>query len=118
MERRSEMKLTCDMVTDLYPLYKDGLASEDSRAAIKEHLRTCDECRNFFRRYPFRDKLLRRSAAVANDNSSHLTSAADGFLSIAKKLRRNRNIRVSVIAAIALIVSAFTFYKFFWKDKD
>ena len=111
------MKLTCDMVTDLYPLYKDGLASEDSRAAIKEHLKSCDDCRNFFRRYPFHDKLL-RSSAVAKGDSSHSSSAADGFFSIAKKMRRNRNIRISVLAAVTLIVSAFAFFKFFLKEKE
>lgn len=36
--------LTCDMCLDLMPLVKDGIASEDSKAAVKAHLKTCPNC--------------------------------------------------------------------------
>lgn len=38
-------KITCDMCMDLMPLVKDGIASEDSKRAVKEHLETCESCR-------------------------------------------------------------------------
>lgn len=38
------MKLTCDIVQDLLPLYEDGLCSETSREAIEEHLKECALC--------------------------------------------------------------------------
>ena len=33
------MKITCDIVTDLWPLYQSGEASADTRALIEEYLR-------------------------------------------------------------------------------
>ena len=38
------MNITCDMAMDLIALYNDGLASEDSRRAVDEHLKSCPEC--------------------------------------------------------------------------
>lgn len=38
-------KITCDMCRDLMPLVKDGIASEDSRLAVKEHIEFCEVCK-------------------------------------------------------------------------
>lgn len=38
------MKLSCGIVRDLLPLVVDGLAGEESRAAVAEHLAGCKEC--------------------------------------------------------------------------
>ncbi len=116
-ERSNNMKFTCDVVTDLYPLYKDGLASADSREAIKEHLKECEECRNFYRRYPFHEKLLRSSAAGENANPTHSASLSNGFYSISKKIRRNRNIKYAIAALSVIILSIIAFFKFF-NDRD
>lgn len=48
------MKLSCEIVEDLLPLYEDGVCSEQSRQAVAEHLRTCEMCR----------KLLENSRSV------------------------------------------------------
>lgn len=39
------MKLSCEIVRDLLPLYAEELASEDSRAAVEAHLCECAGCR-------------------------------------------------------------------------
>lgn len=39
------MKLSCDIVQDLLPLYEEDLCSPGSRAAVEEHLRGCPGCR-------------------------------------------------------------------------
>ena len=38
------MNITGDMAMDLIALYNDGLASDDSRRAVDEHLKSCPEC--------------------------------------------------------------------------
>ena len=38
-------KITCDMCMDLMPLVRDGIASEDSRRAVEEHINYCDCCK-------------------------------------------------------------------------
>lgn len=41
-------KITCDMCMDLMPLVKDGIASEDSRLAVEEHIKTCESCKKMY----------------------------------------------------------------------
>ncbi len=40
------MKLSCEIVLDLLPLYEENLCSEESRAAVEEHLQECPKCRD------------------------------------------------------------------------
>ncbi len=44
----SENKISCDVCRDLLPLVKDGVASADSEAAVKEHISGCNECEMLF----------------------------------------------------------------------
>lgn len=39
------MKLSCEVIKDLLPLYEDEVCSEESRALVEEHLAECAECR-------------------------------------------------------------------------
>ena len=39
------MKLPCEIVQDLLPLYEEDLCSPVSRAAVEEHLQECEKCR-------------------------------------------------------------------------
>ncbi len=39
------MKISCDIIKDLLPLYHDGVCSNDSRALIEGHLVECDSCK-------------------------------------------------------------------------
>lgn len=41
-------KITCDMCMDLMPLVKDGIASEDSRLAVEEHVKICESCKKIY----------------------------------------------------------------------
>ena len=39
------MKLSCYLVRDLLPLYKDQVCEPDTAAAVREHLEECPDCR-------------------------------------------------------------------------
>lgn len=39
------MKMKCDIIQDLLPLYIDGCCSEDSADVVRDHLNTCTQCR-------------------------------------------------------------------------
>ena len=39
------MKITCNIIEDLLPLYIDDMVSEDSRQLVEEHLKECAACR-------------------------------------------------------------------------
>ena len=38
------MKISCNIIRDLLPLYAEDLASDDTRAMVEEHLCDCDDC--------------------------------------------------------------------------
>lgn len=42
------MKLSCDIIRDLMPLYAEELASEDSKGAVRAHLEGCEGCRRAY----------------------------------------------------------------------
>lgn len=42
------MKLSCEIIEDLLPLYGDGVCSNHSRQAVEAHLRGCEKCRGLF----------------------------------------------------------------------
>lgn len=38
------MKYNCNIIRDLLPLYADAVCSEDSRAAVRQHIAECPDC--------------------------------------------------------------------------
>ena len=43
-----ENKISCDICMDLMPLVTDGVASDESRKAVEEHIKECAECAAVF----------------------------------------------------------------------
>ena len=41
-------EISCDMCMDLMPLVNDGVASDDSRKAVQQHISKCEQCRYFY----------------------------------------------------------------------
>lgn len=87
------MKISCKMAEDLLPLYLDEVCSEDSKAALREHLDSCEACR---------EKLNRmRSQEPVPD----ITEKKMEMLSYAKKVRKHR-IRTVIFAVCVMILAA------------
>lgn len=38
------MKVSCDVIKDILPLYAEGMVSEDSRKLVESHIAQCDDC--------------------------------------------------------------------------
>ena len=45
-------KISCDICMDLIPLVQDGVASEESISAVKEHIANCPHCRALYNERP------------------------------------------------------------------
>jgi len=39
------MRISCDVVTDLLPLYHDGVCNQSTKKQVAEHLEECESCR-------------------------------------------------------------------------
>ena len=44
------MKMDCDVIRDLLPLYADDACSEKSRHIVNEHLLDCAACRDMLKK--------------------------------------------------------------------
>lgn len=39
------MKISCEIIKDLLPLYHDGVCSKESNEMVEEHLSDCENCK-------------------------------------------------------------------------
>ena len=74
------MNWKCEVVTDLAPMYHDGVVSEASKKLVEEHLKECSECKKYYKKY-------RPVEGVKMETP--VTEVAD-FVLLAKKMRRRR----------------------------
>ena len=42
------MKINCNIIRDLLPLYNDKITSKESNELIEEHLSQCEDCKNYY----------------------------------------------------------------------
>ena len=92
------MKISCDVISDLLPLYHDGVCNEASKKLVEEHLSECDSCRAML--------------AKINDNTLDNQISAereDVVQHHAKAVKRKSLIVGTVIASILMIPVLTTF---------
>jgi len=58
-------KISCEVCLDLMPLVNDDIASEDSKDAVNNHIKTCESCRMFYASNPFREIKMDDSKVVS-----------------------------------------------------
>ena len=68
------MKLHCDVIRDLLPLYLDGVCSEESKKMVENHLCECGSCKGELEE--LREKLLPTSSQSREVNITHAAAVA------------------------------------------
>ena len=85
------MKIRCEVIRDLLPLYVDDIVSDESRRLIEEHIAECEDCRAYLKElFDSEDESLRQD-----------------FVDEMKPLKRIR--RKEMINRVALIVILLAF---------
>ena len=105
------MNLPCDVVMDLVGLYKDGLASKESKAAVDEHLKECAQCRKYHKMYDSIEKSTKNQEEPVLEVDSY---SDYNFSDVSKRLRKkhNRNLLLmSAIAGTAVVLTAINLTK-------
>ncbi|MCR5835249.1 MAG: zf-HC2 domain-containing protein [Lachnospiraceae bacterium] len=86
------MRIDCEVMSDLLPLYVEDLTSEESNEIVREHLSYCGECREKYEK-------LKAGENIIEDDGSLLKK-------IAKKYRYNKIAYfVTVLFAITCLVT-------------
>ena len=86
------MKMDCEVIRDLLPLYTDGVCSEQSRGMVEEHLGECEACRGLL------EKL--KTTEIENDLQNEKTAVIEYG---ARRFKRRSAIVGSVISGIFMI---------------
>ena len=94
------MKIDCDIIKDLLPLYAEGLVSEKSRRAIEEHLEGCEECKKIY-----------REMREPKPQIPYNRAPAESFQNYVKK--EKRKLRIKTAAVTACIVLAVVLVRLF-----
>ena len=105
------MKISCEIIKDLLPLYHDGVCSSDSKTAVEEHLAYCESCKAELRAM---DDALSINKAQQNLNE------AEAVQKLSRRWKKGMNksllkgivIAVVVIALVALVLYSFMDIRF------
>lgn len=92
------MKISCEVIQDLLPLYVDQICSEHSKCLVEEHLRECEKCRN----------VIADTHSVPNMIIQPEEQKKDKIVTIGLKKVRRRWV-LSLIAVLMIIPLYFLF---------
>ena len=108
------MKITCNIIEDLLPLYVDDMVSEDSRQLVEEHLKTCPACRKMQEEMQ-RENHLTSVGTNSNSSRTNITEA-EPLKKIRCRIRKKRI--ASVLLAVILVVAAGGIGHYWYYDKE
>lgn len=94
------MKLFCDVIRDLLPLYADGVCSEESRRAVEAHLAECETCRGLL------TAMEETSGAERSDGADLEAQRAASFRRVKKKLLWRQ---VLTVCAVLILLAGAAF---------
>lgn len=100
------MKISCDIIKDLLPLYHDGVCSNDSRTMVEEHLADCENCKAELKAM---DEELPLNNAEQNLNEAEAVKKLSRRWEkgMHKSLLKGILIAIVIIALIALVLYSF-----------
>ena len=97
------MKYPCGLVKDIMPLFVDEVCSEESRAAVKEHLNECEKCREYLLKLQSEEIVVEK-----NNKKEEELIKADSLKKIKKKLNsRLKRIVISSACAVVALISVY-----------
>ncbi len=87
------MKLECDVIRDLLPLYAENIASDGSRKLVEEHFAECSDCRNAY-----------EEMTAPPPDVQFTKEPAQSFQKYVKKKKRRFGWKVALISAAVVAV--------------
>ncbi len=92
------MKVPCNVIRDLLPLYHDSVCSPETAALVEEHLKDCDACQEEF--HKLQANLLPLPLPVPGKEEQK----AQGLAKVKKILRKKRVIVAAIVAAVTIVL--------------
>lgn len=97
------MNYPCNLIKDLFPLYHDGICSEESKKAVEQHLSECPSCKEYYAAMCETDEII-----IPPPDADMECQKAASFQSVKRKLLRRQILAVAaslvLITGVALAV--------------
>lgn len=105
------MKISCEIIKDLLPLYHDGVCSSDSKMMVEEHLAYCDSCKT---------ELQAMDEKLLINNTEQNLNEAEAVKKLSRRWKRGMNksllkgilFTIGIIALFALALYGFMDFRF------
>lgn len=94
------MKLSCNIIRDLLPLYAEGMVSQDSRGVVEEHIAGCEACRQALTDLGWEPPIPQQTDTAALEHLS-------------RKIR-GRRMRTTVLAILVTVTLLFGIFQYFY----
>ncbi|MCL2163250.1 MAG: zf-HC2 domain-containing protein [Oscillospiraceae bacterium] len=100
------MIASCDIVKDLLPLYLDGVCSGDSKAAVDEHIASCEKCNAEL-------KTLQKEIPI--DCTEQNLKEAEAVMGLARRWRKGmtksllKGIFITILSVAAVLLVLYLF---------
>lgn len=91
--------MKCNIARDLFPLYFDGLCSEDTKKQLEEHLESCESCRQL-------KQSMEQESVLPDDNQEWKQSILP--LKKVKKKMRRKNLQIAICVFFLLLLAGTT----------
>ena len=95
-------KLRCEIVQDLLPSYVDGLTSDATNEAIKDHLADCVSCRDMYER-------MKADETSAEENSEVMEKEKKE-INFLKKIKQKHRLNLMLVVVILTVFFAAVYY--------
>jgi predicted anti-sigma-YlaC factor YlaD len=103
------MKISCEIIKDLLPLYHDGVCSNDSKMMVDGHLADCDSCKAELQAMD--DELPINNA----DYAGHYLNEAEAVKKLSRRWKKGMRksllkgalIAILIIALVILVIYSF-----------
>ncbi len=98
------MRMKCEMIQDLIPVYYDGIASETTNHEMQHHFKQCSDCRQAYHDYC-------RSMRIDVEDRTRLSedSVSDAFAAISRRIRRRKILSTASVSTIAVVAAVVAF---------
>ncbi|MGO5051787.1 DUF3955 domain-containing protein [Lachnospiraceae bacterium LCP25S3_G4] len=99
------MKLSCEVIKDLLPLYHDAVCSKESRELVEEHLAECTSCKAELKKYEIEYEMDMEHCLKNIDEAKPVRA-------ISKKLKKDRRFSfakgvfiMSILATVSCVIA-------------
>lgn len=111
------MNISCDVISDLIPLVKDNVASEDSIKLVTDHLKSCERCKlEFGSTLPIQDEFDDRRVISSIKKKLFLAMSAllliGAFIGMALNKNSHSNFMPTIIVVLGIVFVSIIIFKF------